>query len=276
MIAINFEQTVKNFLEGITDYETLDLSEIEVDVLIQHVANELEGYEDIEQSNVEREINIYLQNTGFTYDDEAEAWELAEKVDYPHYKEMYVLKYNMKELAFDTIEKAEAYIKENDVAYPEVTLSDVKYTNRHSFEIIQDNETFEYEKGKLEKVEDMKCNICETGEMEHKQLKKTHVYICVECPNVQLEYSFYEDIENLSAYLRGELEPLTEEEQMEYILAEFLGFHSYDGNSEKLSHEVKLLINNNEEIHANVSETYRLNGKQDELMEKVIDSLLIR
>ena len=172
MIAINFEQTVKNFLEGITDYETLDLSEIEANDLIQHVANELEGYEDIEQSNVEREINIYLQNTGFTYDDEAEAWELAEKVDYPNYKEVYVLRHNMKVLAFDTIEKTEAYIKSNGIDYINATLSDAKYTDRHSFEITQDNENFEFKKGKLEKVKSMKCNMCEVGEMEHHQLKK--------------------------------------------------------------------------------------------------------
>lgn len=275
MIAINFEQTVKNFLEEITDYANLDLSKQELEDLVNHVSNELEEYNDVEEHNVEQEINKYLEKVGFTYDD-ISTWKWADGKEYPHYKEVYVLKHIMKELAFDTIEKAEAYINDNGIDFPDVTLSDVKYTNRHNFEIVQDNETFEYEKGKLEKVEDMKCNICETGEMEHHQLKKTHVYICVECPNVQLEYSFYEDIENLSAYLRGELEPLTEEEKMEYILAEFLGFHKYDGNSEKLSHEVKLLINNNEEIHANVSDTYRLNGKQEELMEKVIDSLLIR
>ena len=100
------------------------------------------------------------------------------------------------------------------------------------------------------------------------------MYICEDCPNIQLEYYFHEDIENLNAYLHGDLQPLSEEEKMEYILAEFLDFNEYDGNRKMLSNEVKLLINNEEEILSNVAEAYRFKNKDEELMEKVIDSLL--
>lgn len=43
----------------------------------------------------------------------------------------------------------------------------------------------------------LKCNICVTGEMEYKEHKGTRIYICDQCPNVQIEYYNNEDIKNL-------------------------------------------------------------------------------
>lgn len=118
----------------------------------------------------------------------------------------------------------------------------------------------------------MKCNMCETGEMQHIQVKRTHIYICEQCPNIQLEYYFNSDIENLQKYLNGELKPLTREEQLKYMLSEHIRFMKYDGNDYDLAYEIKLLMDKGENITSSVTESYKLENEDE--IKFVIDTLL--
>ena len=118
----------------------------------------------------------------------------------------------------------------------------------------------------------MKCNICLSGEMEYLRVNGTHVYICEECPNVQLEYHFHEDVQNLHDYLHGKVKAMTREEQLKYDLSEYISFSKYDGNDSALGYELKLLLDNGEEIASNFCASYRIED-EEELVETLIEQL---
>ena len=47
----------------------------------------------------------------------------------------------------------------------------------------------------------MKCNMCEEGNMKYKTHNTTHIWVCSECPNVQVEYVEPKDADNIKKYL---------------------------------------------------------------------------
>lgn len=67
-IVIDWVNTINSTLEEITDYEAIELSESDYEELYRRAENELDGYDDIEEHNVEAVINVYLQEQGHQYD----------------------------------------------------------------------------------------------------------------------------------------------------------------------------------------------------------------
>ncbi len=50
-------------------------------------------------------------------------------------------------------------------------------------------------------MSDIKCPICLEGEMKYTQQGNTHIWSCVECPTIVIEYYGSEDYDNLGKYL---------------------------------------------------------------------------
>lgn len=116
----------------------------------------------------------------------------------------------------------------------------------------------------------LKCNLCETGEMEYVQVKKTAIYVCEQCPNLQLEYYNLDDINNLQLYLKGELKALTQEEIYHYLIAEYIGV-DYEGDERKLGREVNLITVQGTDLVTNIYESH--SNIDYDLLEKVINDL---
>ena len=117
----------------------------------------------------------------------------------------------------------------------------------------------------------MKCNICESGDMEHVQIKHTHIYVCEECPNVQLEYHDSTDATNLCEYLHGQVKKMTPIEKVKYAIAEYISLPYKHATDKRLADGIYLLLGNQEEITMNVAEQYELS---EELVDAVIQELL--
>ena len=50
-------------------------------------------------------------------------------------------------------------------------------------------------------VDELRCNMCESGTMRHEEVDGTHIYICEECPNISLEFYTIDNINALRKYL---------------------------------------------------------------------------
>lgn len=50
--------------------------------------------------------------------------------------------------------------------------------------------------------EKFKCSLCEAYSMNYIEYKGTHIWICEDCPNVELEYYEDKDLENLKECLQ--------------------------------------------------------------------------
>lgn len=51
----------------------------------------------------------------------------------------------------------------------------------------------------------VRCPTCE-GHMDYRQHKKTHMWICSECPNILFEFYDFKNIEELKEALRIEVQ----------------------------------------------------------------------
>lgn len=71
---IDWEETMETTWLEIRDYDDVELSELEWNKLCNKVESELDGYIDIETSNVEGIINRYLIEVGYQYDDKNCVW----------------------------------------------------------------------------------------------------------------------------------------------------------------------------------------------------------
>lgn len=116
----------------------------------------------------------------------------------------------------------------------------------------------------------LNCNLCESGEMEYIQVKKTAIYVCEQCSNLQLEYYDLDDIDNLQKYLKGELKALSEVEIYHYLIADYIGI-DYEGDERKLGTEVNLITEQGTDLVTNIYESH--SNINYDLLEKVINDL---
>ena len=74
-IVVNWEKTVNSVLDGITDYETVELTDAEYSELYQKAENNLDGYGNVDSADVEGVINVFLRSKGYSYNDNHFIWE---------------------------------------------------------------------------------------------------------------------------------------------------------------------------------------------------------
>ena len=74
-IKIDWEKTVNSVLDGITDYEAVELTDTEYSALYQKAENNLDGYGNVDSADVEGVINVFLRSKGYVYNDSHCTWE---------------------------------------------------------------------------------------------------------------------------------------------------------------------------------------------------------